>query len=254
MAALLLLPLASLMMFNDAFAFTNSYHNSISYNKPNYHNIISYNKPTTLHATILPDIEPQVLAAVSSATVTYLSLITYFDRPRGRLSIPDPQSNLLIKQSNVPGAGLGLFAKQSIPKGTILGTYAGVLRPAESFYDGKCRQFPLAIGYSWRFTDSKYIIDPTDSNGEIQKVCFGGSSEVPFSNLVFTTLLRFWNTDTMLCRINEPPIGAGGCNVSAKENLEKREVVFELIQDVYAGQELYLDYGLDYDRSRYGPS
>ena len=255
MAALLLLLLVSLIMFNDVFAFTNSYHhNSISYNNPNHHNNVSFNKPTTLHAKILPDIDAQTLAAVSSATVTYLSLITYFDRPRGHLSIPDPQSNLIIQQSNVPGAGLGLFAKQSIPKGTVLGSYAGVMRPTKSFYNGKCRQFPQAIGYSWRFTDSKYIIDPTDSNGEIQNVCFGGSSEVPFSNLVFTTLLRFWNTDTMLCRINEPPIGAGGCNVSAKENLEKREVVFELIQDVYAGQELYLDYGLDYDRSRYGPS
>ena len=246
MTMLALIILVSLMMFDDVFAFTNRYH---------HNSILSYTKSTTtLYATILPDIDAQTLAAISSATVTYLSLITYFDRPRGHLSIPDPQSNLIIQQSNVPGAGLGLFARQSLLKGTILGTYAGVLRPASTFYDGKCRQFPQAIGYSWRFTDSKYIIDPTDSNGEIQNVCFGGSSEVPFSNLVFTTLLRFWNTDTMLCRINEPPIGAGGCNVSAKENLEKRDVVFELIQDVYAGQELYLDYGLDYDRSRYGPS
>lgn len=121
------------------------------------------------------------------------------------------------------------------------------------FYDGKCRQYPQAVGYSWRFTDNKYVIDPTDSQGEIQDVCLGGNTDVPLSNLVFGTLFRFLSVNTALCRINEPPIGAGGCNVSAKEILAKREVVFEVIQNVNAGQELYLDYGLDYDRSRYGP-
>lgn len=140
-----------------------------------------------------------------------------------------------------------------MPKGTILGTYAGVLRPAQQFYDGKCRNYPQAVGYSWRFTDDQYVIDPTDSRGEIRDFCLGGSSEVPLSNVVFASLLQLWRVSTVLCRINEPPIGVGGPNVSAKEKLDKREVVFELIQDVYAGQELYLDYGLDYDRSRYGP-
>ena len=128
-----------------------------------------------------------------------------------------------------------------------------MLRPAETFFDGKCRRYPQAVGYSWRFTDNKFVIDPTDSRGEIRDICLGGSSEVPFSNVIFASLLRFWGVSTALCRINEPPIGAGGCNVSARENREKREVVFELIQDVVSGQELYLDYGLDYDRSRYGP-
>lgn len=154
----------------------------------------------------------------------------------------------------MPNAGLGLFASQSLSAGTVLGTYAGVVRPAQAFYDGKCRQHPQAVGYSWRFTDNKFVIDPTDSEGEIQDFCLGGSSDVPLSNFVFANLLGFWRANTALCRINEPPIGAGGCNVSAREDLEKREVVFTLIQNVYPGQELYLDYGLDYDRSRYGPS
>ena len=193
------------------------------------------------------------LAAFASATLTYISLLAIFDRPRGSITLPNAQNTLLIQQSRVPNAGLGLFVTQSLPRGTILGTYPGVIRPAQTFYDGKCRQFPQAVGYSWRFTDSKYIIDPTDSKGEIQDFCLGGSTEVPLSNVIFTYLLGFWRVNTALCRINEPPIGAGGCNVSARENLGKREVVFELVQDVVAGQELYLDYGLDYDRSMYGP-
>ena len=76
---------------------------------------------------------------------------------------------------------------------------------------------------------------------------------MPLSNTVFASLLRFLGVSTMLCRINEPPIGAGGCSVNARENLATREVVFELVQDVVTGQELYLDYGLDYDRTGYRP-
>jgi len=196
---------------------------------------------------------PQILAATASSTLTYLALIVNFDRPRGHIDIPNPQSKLAIQPSRVPNSGLGLFVTQSLPRGTVLGSYAGVIRPAEQFYTGKCIAYPKAVGYSWRFTDNKFVIDPTDSQGNIQNVCLGGSSEVPFSNLIFATLLRFWSVNTALCRINEPPIGGGGCSVSARQNLETREVVFELIQDVVAGQELYLDYGLDYDRSRYGP-
>ena len=47
-------------------------------------------------------------------------------------------------------------------------------------------------------------------------------------------------------------LGVGGCSVTAREDLRKREVMFELTRDVEAGQELYLDYGLNYDRSSYG--
>ncbi|KAL7534780.1 hypothetical protein ACHAWF_004950 [Thalassiosira exigua] len=228
-------------------------------------------------------VDPRVLAASASAALTYLSLVAFFDRPRGYLAISNPQSTLAVQPSRVVNGGLGLFVTRSLPKGTVLGTYPGkylqcklsskytrklnaalsrknlwpgflgVLRPAQTFYDGKCRQYPQAVGYSWRFTDSKFVIDPTDDQGKISDVCIGGSTEVPMSNAIFGTLFRFLQVDTMLCRINEPPIGAGGCSVSARENLDRREVVFELIQDVYSGQELYLDYGLDYDRSGYAP-
>ena len=71
------------------------------------------------------------------------------------------------------------------------------------------------------------------------------------SNFFFSLL---GGKNTALCRINEPPIGAGGCNVGARENLDKREVVFTTLRDIFAGEELYLDYGLDYDRSGYGQS
>ena len=102
--------------------------------------------------------------------------------------------------------------------------------------------------YSWRLNESGYVIDPTDVNGEIGSVCFGGSDLV--SEWVFRTLLRFCAKSTDLARINEPPVGFGGCNVVARE--EGDAVRFELCRDVEVGEELFMDYGLDYDRSGYG--
>jgi len=186
---------------------------------------------------------------LTSSIITYVSLLLVYDRPKGSLELDE--SYLSIRESNVPGAGLGLYAVQTIKEGTVLGTYAGVVRPAQEFYSGKCRQFPGAVSYSWRFTDNQFVIDPTDERGEIQFVCQGGS-DVPLSNIFFSLLGT--GKSTALCRINEPPIGAGGCNVGAKENLDKREVVFTTLRDIFAGEELFLDYGLDYDRSGYRQS
>eukprot|EP00986_Skeletonema_menzelii_P001354 scaffold366_cov153-Skeletonema_menzelii.AAC.16 len=196
-------------------------------------------------------LSPQAIAASASISLTYLSLLLAFDRPRGRLTIPDAANSLVINQSRVPNAGLGLFLSKSYPEGTVLGTYPGVLRPAEQFYSTKCRMYPQAVGYSWRFTDSKYVLDPTDDEGNIDMYCYGGGDTL--SNMAFKTILSFMRVGTELTRINEPPIGAGGCNVSARENLERREVVFTLCRNVVAGEELFLDYGLDYDRSNYAP-
>ena len=67
-----------------------------------------------------------------------LPQLLVYDRPRGSLELDE--SYLSIRESNVPGAGLGLYAAQTIPQGTVLGNYAGVIRPAQEFYSGKCRQ------------------------------------------------------------------------------------------------------------------
>ena len=93
------------------------------------------------------------------------------------------------------------------------------------------------------------MIDPTDDKGEIGSYCYGGSDAL--SSFVFATLLRFCAKSTALARINEPPIGYGGCNVVAREELEHNRVIFELCRDVERGEELFMDYGLGYDRSGY---
>jgi hypothetical protein len=200
-------------------------------------------------AFAIPDI-PISATQVASGVVTYFGLVTYFDRPKGKLNV-DP-SFVEAKQSQVEGAGLGLYASKNMPSGTILGTYPGVLRPANKFMK-KYESKPATSVYTWRFTDNECLIDPTDSEGQLLDYCLGGTDDFPLSNFWHQTVLGFWRVPTLLARINEPPIGGGGCNVQSDENLETREVTFSLSRDVFAGEELYMDYGITYDRSGYAP-
>ena len=74
---------------------------------------------------------------------------------------------------------------------------------------------------------------------------------MPLSIPLFQTLLAFLQVPTTLCRINEPPKGRD-VNVVTNEDRDARTVTFVLERDVYEGEELYIDYGLSYDRSMYG--
>lgn len=189
------------------------------------------------------------LAQITSAAMTYLGLVAYFDRPRGKLSLDE--SFFESKASQVEGAGLGLFITKPLPEGTILGTYPGVVRPAAKFMN-KYNKLDDAGAYAWRFTDNLDYIDPTDSNGTLYDFCKGGTDDYPLSNWLHETILKPLHVSTILARINEPPIGGPGCNVRSEENLETREVVFSLSRDVYPGDELFMDYGITYDRTSYG--
>jgi hypothetical protein len=153
-----------------------------------------------------------------------------------------------IRPSQVEGAGLGFYAAQTLERGTVLGTYPGVVLPLSS-ENLKLKQYPQCEAYVWRFSDSKYIIDPTDKCGDIQMECRGGNPNVPLSVLICNLLAR--PVSTALSRINEPPRGRD-INVITEENLEDRTVSFALERDVYAGEELFMDYGLSYDRTAYG--
>jgi hypothetical protein len=192
---------------------------------------------------------PDTILQVASATISYIGLVGYFDRPRGRLDI-EP-SHLQVRDSQVTGAGLGLYATESMTKGTVLGTYPGVVVPLQANME-KFRQNPQCETYIWRFTDNERVVDPTNmQTGNLEDVCGGGTLHTPGSTLLFQTLFRAWNVPTTLARINEPPIGMD-CNVDSEQDLSKRHVTFFLSRDVVQGEELFMDYGIYYDRSFYG--
>ena len=188
---------------------------------------------------------------VTSAVTSYFGFLTYLDRPRGQL-LENADTCLEVKQSSVPGAGLGLFARVNLPKGTVLGTYPGVVIPIQQNLD-KLRKCPQCEYYVWRFSNNKYVIDPTSAtDGELKSLCQGGNPSMPLSVPWFQLLqnLNIFQVPTTLCRINEPPLGKD-VNVVTDEDRDKLRVVFSLERDVYAGEEFYIDYGLNYDRSSY---
>lgn len=208
---------------------------------------------------------------LTSAVVTYVGLVAWLDRPRGHLLLPatlpsstslvnDDSSNdsqnacLRVAPSRVPGAGLGLFANCSLPKNTRLGSYPGVLVPIR-MHSAKLRAFPQCEYYTWRFSDNEYVLDPTDARGNLGNTCIGGNPNTPFSVWLFENILSKVkippSVPTTLCRINEPPKGYD-VNVITREFLNNRTVAFTLERDVVQGEELFMDYGLYYDRSMYG--
>lgn len=189
---------------------------------------------------------PTIFTQLSVAAVTYFGLVSVLDRPRGELSV-DPNS-IHVKESQVDGAGLGLYASRPMPEGTVLGTYPGVVIQLERNLC-KLRDHPECESYTWRFTDNTMVIDPTDSSGALGEMCYGGTADTPFSQFFMEKILKS-GVPTMLARINEPPLGST-CSVSSEEDLEKREIIFSLSRDVVAGEELFMDYGLTYDRSNY---
>jgi len=200
-------------------------------------------------ASTLAPVLSRYVAPTLSSLVTYFTLAAVFDRPQGALAVSP--GTLRAMQSQVKGAGLGLYAEVSLPEGTILGTYPGVVREA-SAYLGKYGRYPQCGSYSWRFTDNDSYIDPTDAQGNIADLCYGGSELVPGSLLIHEKVLSGGAVPTLLARINEPPVGGPGCNIFAREDLDKRQVTFATSRDVAAGEELFMDYGLTYDRTGYG--
>jgi hypothetical protein len=211
-----------------------------------HHHVVTTRRPTPAFASVLNHADIWLLRA-ASAVASYFGFIGYLDRPQGSL-IENVDQYVEVKQSTVDGAGLGLFAKASLPKNTVLGTYPGVVIPLQQNLN-KLKEFPQCEGYIWRFSDNKFIIDPTNSEGILERTCRGGNPSMPLS-VPFHKVLNL-QVPTYLCRINEPALGRD-VNVVTDEDLETRRVVFSLERDVYAGEEFFIDYGLSYDRSFYG--
>ena len=201
-------------------------------------------KGATGAAFVIPSPEWIALQVAAGAS-SYVGLVAWLDRPKGRLY----SSDLTVAPSQVRGAGLGLYAGSTIPKGTILGTYPGVVMPLEQGLV-KLNMAPRCQTYIWRFSDSKFIIDPTDPQGLLEEYAFGGNPTTAGSVALCRTLLSVLKVPTTLCRINEPPVGLDR-NVCTQEDLDKRVVNFVTERDVHAGEEFFIDYGLTYDRSGY---
>ena len=154
-------------------------------------------------------------------------------RPRG-----SAKTDLVeIRRSTVSKANLGVFAKAFVPKGTVLGTYPGFAKDPEDALrnkvDDKARE--SAKKYLWMISED-LVLDPTNALGLLDL-------EVPY-------LFGVYRANTMMARLNEPPPRAD-CNVVTRVSGVQVEFVAE--RDLFADEELFIDYGSLYDRGDYVP-
>ena len=141
-----------------------------------------------------------------------------------------------------------MFAAKRLPKNTELGLYPGVLVPTQAYRNSA--KFKTAVSYAWKLSDDRGVLDPTDPSGSLPSHVPGGSPSIPLSRFLFSTVFSFARKSTALARINEP-LEPSGRNVDVFESTKEPTAKFFTLRDVEEGEELYLYYGPNYDRSGY---
>jgi hypothetical protein len=168
-------------------------------------------------------------AAILLGGIAYL---LYEKRPRG-----SARSDLLeIRRSNVPNANLGVFARSFIAANTVIGYYPGFLKKEDDALKSKTSDTAReqAKKYMWEVSEDT-MLDPTNAAGSLE--------------MEISYLFGIVKIDTMIARVNEPP-PRGDCNLRTKLTPEGIEVATE--RDIFAGEELFMDYGRRYNREEYG--
>ena len=198
------------------------------------------------YASVAPDLSllPDVSNSISSTTGDLLqdlqnlaiivagsSYLVWELRPVG-----SARADLIdIRKSKIENAGLGTFATKTIPKGTLIGEFPGYSIVAEKALekkkDDKARD--SAKRYMWLLSDNT-VLDPTNEEGILE--------------LEISYLFGLYKVNTAMARINEPPIN-GDCNVYIRES--GSNIKFYAERDIFADEELYIDYGARYYRNDY---
>lgn len=200
-------------------------------------------RPCVRTSHVLSMTDP-VTAGPTLVLAALLSFRLYERRPRGHL-IP---GLLAVRPSLVPGAGRGCFAAVDLDRDTVLGTYPGRLRPAYE-YAAKLREVgPHVAEYCWKIGEIA-AVDPTDASGVLLHDGVPLFESAP--SALNTGLLANFAKATTLALVNEP--GAGG-DTNTRIEIEGEDVYFITERSVAAGDEILIDYGQDYDRSKYGSS
>lgn len=100
-------------------------------------------------------------------------------------------------------------------------------------------RLPTRAAHTARRTRTGALLDPTDAAGAL--------SPLPAPGLPWPPV------DVTLAYLNEPPRGAGGCSVSVDDDPgDACGLLCVACRDIAPGEEIYMDYGPNYDRSRYG--
>ena len=133
-----------------------------------------------------------------------------------------------VKASDVHSKGV--FARNNIANGTVLGAYPGFPRSSMEMHQ-KTLAAPASQGYCYGTVKNVYL-DPTDDRGA----------------LIAQKLWTF--AETTMAYMNEPPSGFQ-TNVSFEDGKDDLDILFIANRDISASEELFVDYGVKYDRSGY---
>jgi len=160
-----------------------------------------------------------------------LCYFAYERRPRG-----SARKDLLeVRRSTVSNANMGVFAKEYICEGTLLGVFPGYFVNVEDALKSKESDAARASAkkYMWALSEEE-VLDPTNSAGTL--------------DLEINYAFGLFKVDTTLARINEPP-PKGDVNVYTRSRGSFIEVIAE--RDIFSNEELFMDYGQAFDRSDY---
>jgi len=123
-----------------------------------------------------------------------------------------PQKQLYIKESKIPGAGMGLFTKELIEKGTRIIEYKGKVTTWKAVVEGD--HFNPYVFYITR----NYVIDG-----------------MPYKK----ALARYANDAKGITKIK-------GLQNNSKYVVEKKRVFIEAIKNISADEEILVAYGKEY--------
>ena len=102
----------------------------------------------------------------------------------------------------------------------------------------KCETAPVARYYCFLNKQGE-LLDPTDWTGLPSKVPVPGLPWVP--------------VDVTLSYANEPPKSSSGVNTTVEDDpKDDSGLIFVATVNIPAGAEIFVDYGLNYDRTGYG--
>ena len=121
------------------------------------------------------------------------------------------EKQLVVKESNIPGAGSGLFTTEFIPKGTRIIEYKGRIRTWKEVKNDDTNFYIF-------FVNRNHVID---------------------ANRRKSSLARYINDARGLGRIK-------GLNNNVQFLKEGLRVFVDAIKDIPAGGELFVGYGKDY--------
>lgn len=125
--------------------------------------------------------------------------------------------NLVVKESTIPNAGLGLFTKDDIPKDSIIGYYTGDIKHNE--------QVPSHPGYMFEINESYYIDGGTNPRSLMSML-----NDARFS--IYSNNCEFG--------LNFNPL------TIAPNGFHEQLVKVVAIRHIYSNEELFISYGADY--------